>query len=79
MARPARVRMRRRKPWVRLRRRLLGWKVRLVTRMLHCSMVLVHMHLKAHECHEGDWLTIRGWPAVRQTEASTQLSRADTP
>jgi hypothetical protein len=31
MARPARVRIRRRKPWVRLRRRLLGWNVRLLT------------------------------------------------
>jgi|RhiMethySRZTD1v2_1073278.scaffolds.fasta_scaffold291085_2 hypothetical protein len=29
--RPARVRIRRRNPWVRLRRRLLGWNVRLVT------------------------------------------------
>jgi hypothetical protein len=34
MARPARVRMRRRKPWVRLRRRLLGWNVRLLTEEL---------------------------------------------
>ena len=32
MARPARVRMRERKPCVRLRRRLLGWKVRLLMR-----------------------------------------------
>src|SRR5699024_6577357 len=31
MARPARVRMRRRKPCFLARRRLLGWKVRLVT------------------------------------------------
>jgi hypothetical protein len=31
IARPARVRIRSRKPWVRLRRRLLGWKVRLLT------------------------------------------------
>ena len=31
MARPARVRMRSRKPWVLARRRLLGWKVRLLT------------------------------------------------
>jgi hypothetical protein len=31
MARPARVRIRWRKPWVRLRRRLLGWNVRLLT------------------------------------------------
>jgi hypothetical protein len=34
MARPARVRIRRRKPWVRLRRRLLGWNVRLLTEEL---------------------------------------------
>src|SRR5690606_12608083 len=32
MARPARVRMRSRKPWVFARRRLFGWKVRLLTR-----------------------------------------------
>ena len=32
MPRPARVRIRRRKPWVLARRRLFGWKVRLVTR-----------------------------------------------
>lgn len=31
IARPARVRMRRRKPWVFARRRLFGWNVRLVT------------------------------------------------
>jgi hypothetical protein len=30
-ARPARVRIRSRKPWVRARRRLFGWKVRLLT------------------------------------------------
>ena len=33
IARPARVRMRRRKPWVLARRRLFGWKVRLLTRV----------------------------------------------
>src|SRR4029077_6025107 len=31
-ARPERVRMRTRNPWVRLRRRLLGWSVRLMGR-----------------------------------------------
>ena len=31
IARPARVRMRRRKPWVFARRRLFGWKVLLLT------------------------------------------------
>jgi hypothetical protein len=34
MARPARVRIRRRKPWVLARRRLFGWNVRLLTRGL---------------------------------------------
>lgn len=34
MARPARVRIRSRKPWVFARRRLFGWKVRLLTRGL---------------------------------------------
>jgi hypothetical protein len=38
MARPARVRMRRRKPWVLARRRLFGWNVRLLTRFLrYCT------------------------------------------
>jgi len=36
IARPARVRIRRRKPWVLARRRLFGWKVRLLTRCLRC-------------------------------------------
>ena len=35
MVRPARVRMRRRKPWVLARRRLFGWKVRLLTMFSH--------------------------------------------
>src|ERR1700719_3839171 len=35
MARPARVRMRNRKPCVFARRRLFGWKVRLLTVGLH--------------------------------------------
>ena len=35
IARPARVRMRSRKPWVLDRRRLFGWNVRLLTRCSH--------------------------------------------
>ena len=35
MLRPARVRIRRRKPWVLARRRLFGWKVRLLTMFSH--------------------------------------------
>src|SRR3954470_11650289 len=38
MARPARVRIRRRKPWVLARRRLFGWKVRLLTVWLHHNL-----------------------------------------
>ena len=38
MARPARVRIRRRKPWVLARRRLFGWKVRLLTVWLHRNL-----------------------------------------
>jgi hypothetical protein len=34
MARPARVRMRSRKPWVLARRRLFGWKVRFTSGLL---------------------------------------------
>ena len=37
IARPARVRIRRRKPWVLARRRLFGWKVRLLTRVSKTS------------------------------------------
>lgn len=40
IARPARVRMRSRKPWVFARRRLFGWKVRLLTRGLQKSLSL---------------------------------------
>ena len=35
MLRPARVRIRRRKPWVLALRRLFGWKVRLLTMFSH--------------------------------------------
>src|SRR4051794_41809272 len=36
IARPARVRIRSRKPWVLDRRRLFGWNVRLLTRYSYC-------------------------------------------
>jgi len=39
MARPARVRIRRRKPWVLCRRRLFGWNVRLLTSSLRCRVL----------------------------------------
>lgn len=39
IARPARVRMRSRKPWVFARRRVFGWKVRLLTRGLQRCFV----------------------------------------
>jgi hypothetical protein len=37
IARPARVRMRNRNPWVLARRRLFGWKVRFVTTSLRSA------------------------------------------
>jgi hypothetical protein len=40
IARPARVRIRSRKPWVFARRRLFGWKVRLLTRGLQVVLSL---------------------------------------
>src|SRR6185312_2520936 len=43
MARPARIRMRSRKPCVLARRRLFGWKVRLLTVVSGQSVVLDHV------------------------------------
>src|SRR3954452_14282501 len=50
MARPARVRMRRRKPWVLARRRLFGWNVRLLTRVLQLGMALKTTMRRAGTC-----------------------------
>src|SRR3954452_6504806 len=44
IARPARVRIRRRKPWVLDRRRLFGWNVRLLTRYSHYTTSTVRTH-----------------------------------
>lgn len=48
IARPARVRIRRRNPWVLARRRLLGWNVRLLTRGLPDRMACGARHAYAH-------------------------------
>ena len=42
MARPARVRIRRRKPWTRARRRLFGWNVRLPLATVNTPVVGGH-------------------------------------
>ena len=42
IARPARVRIRSRKPWVFDRRRLFGWNVRLLTRNSHYDVGGAH-------------------------------------
>src|SRR3712207_7126459 len=44
IARPARVRIRSRKPWVLDRRRLFGWNVRLLTRYSHYTTSTVRTH-----------------------------------
>ena len=80
IARPARVRMRRRKPWVRLRRRLLGWKVRLLTPVSTLRIVLVRLCPRGHRRRrDGDLPTIRGHGDRRQTGDLTQLRGPDRP
>jgi hypothetical protein len=45
MARPARVFIRRRKPWVLALRRVLGWKVRLLIRCYSKTLLWVHVKI----------------------------------
>lgn len=79
MARPALVRIRRRKPWVRLRRRLLGWKVRLLTRMLHCSMVGTDAPNSDARTPRRRLLNDTRSDPVQQTRVPDGACRADTP
>ena len=72
MERPARVRMRARKPCVRLRRRLLGWKVRFVT---FVSSLRLSFHMAQGHAHTGklrldDRTTLRSKHPFGQTGAS---------
>jgi hypothetical protein len=90
MARPARVRIRRRKPWVRLRRRLLGWNVRLLTGKLpnlrsgHNSGTVLTRHASQAGRAGGsgrygsDLLTVRGTakPVKLMQTRLTQACRA---
>lgn len=57
IARPARVRIRRRKPWVLARRRLFGWKVRLLTRGLQKKSVVSGCRLGCHRAPTSSSLT----------------------
>ncbi len=57
IARPARVRIRRRKPWVLARRRLFGWKVRLLTRGLQKDSVVAGCRLGCHRAPTSSSLT----------------------
>ncbi len=57
IARPARVRIRRRKPWVLARRRLFGWKVRLLTRGLQKESVVAGCRLGCHRAPTSSSLT----------------------
>jgi hypothetical protein len=57
-ARPARVRMRSRKPWVFALRRLFGWNVRLLTGSSSCVEILTSRHAALRKAcgtrHRGD-------------------------
>src|SRR5439155_6084203 len=69
MARPARVRMRRRKPWVFARRRLFGWYVRLLTSGLRLRVrrgLGPARDRAPGSCHptRGDWTAVRAYAAV---------------
>ena len=68
IARPARVRMRRRKPWVLARRRLLGWNVRLLTRGLPDWWAVVH---GTAEWCQGRWRVAHGDRAAIPLGAGT--------
>lgn len=50
MARPARVFMRSRKPWVFARRRVFGWKVRLLITILHLKILGISLVSKTTCC-----------------------------
>jgi hypothetical protein len=62
MERPARVRIRRRKPWVLCRRRLFGWNVRLLTDSLHSR------GWAERSDHRGDHVGHFGRPAPRTND-----------
>ena len=90
MARPARVRMRARKPWVRLRRRLLGWKVRLLTwdySLLFEELTAAQVGHGEVAAENSDWSTIRGKHRRNKTGVSEtgelsklhECSPVDTP
>jgi hypothetical protein len=69
MARPARVRMRVRKPCVRLRRRLLGWNVRLLTGLSRCSVSSHALRRTGTAADVSDPPTLRGQSQPEQTPA----------
>jgi hypothetical protein len=84
MARPARVRIRSRKPWVLARRRLFGWKVRLLTRKLHAHVAKGDMRTAPHT--RGCRIRLAGTAPSPQPlragdngrcQASTRYGRAD--
>lgn len=89
MARPARVRIRRRKPWVRLRRRRLGWKVRLLTGELQNRSRMYGLRQRRQgpraggrqrSLQDSDLPTVRGGiTRVKPNRASSRRAVADPP
>jgi hypothetical protein len=75
--RPARVRIRRRKPWVRLRRRLLGWKVRLLTGELPHVLVVDNLENR-HSAERSAGMTADAvdsdFPTVRGAAVTVKLA-----
>jgi hypothetical protein len=71
-ARPARVRIRSRKPWTFARRRLFGWNVRLLTGAPGCSSDQLRIKANCHAPRRRvSLLTVKGIPA--QVKLSAQV------
>jgi hypothetical protein len=77
MARPARVRMRSRKPWVFARRRLFGWNVRLLTRGLQERVQYGHRwKVRGPQVRRNSYGT--GPPPTRSNLAALRKERGST-
>src|SRR3954452_16478749 len=85
MARPARVRIRSRNPWVFARRRLFGWNVRLLTEELptqdphHLVAVGGEIERQADAAQEAATPYVTGGPGPRSNRPPDRVSAAVNP
>ena len=79
MARPARVRIRSRKPWVLARRRLFGWKVRLLTVWLHHNLRCLAAGIPGRQAQSVGRATSGGLRSPRLWTTTVDLNGTDRP